>query len=402
MTLTSRREASRPTELRLPGVVTGAGLAVIAGLAFSELLRLLSTDTTDGYTGWLAALPDDGAARTLWLLSDITEPQFYAAPIASLGLLLGAVLAWALQRRRHRLAGAPIAYGSGLWPWMLTAAALSIVISNLAFGWMLEDGWQPTFVPFVCVAPALVLVYGKGWPVVLTGAVLGSLTTPLAALLITLITAPLGLPVVVANTLAMAIGTTIVFLLARVMPWLHRPAPTSVEPERTEDHSPRPVPKRSHAGDVIWTIRRILCDFTETQFWATEWASVGLLLGLTVQSATASTLLAYGTNLVPQIVVAQVITSAIGVVLWRHLYRDGGWAPTYVSLVSVAPATVLATGGAPLPLLFGALAGAILCPLVARPISARLPADIHPFIGNVCAMAVVTSIVVPVATLLPH
>lgn len=401
MTSTTRPTVEK-SELRLPGVLTGAVIAVAAGLALSGLLRLLSTDTSDAFASWLESLPEDGWSRVLWLMSDITEPQFYASPVASVGLLVGALIAWLLQRRRARLAGQPIAYGSGLWPWMLTAASLSIVISNLAFGWMLESGWQPTFVPFVCVAPALVLVYGAGWRVVVTGAVLGSLTTPLAMLLITLVTAPLGLPVVVANTLSMAVGTAAVFLLARVLPWLRVPAATSAEPERLEDASPRPAPRSTLLGDAVWTVRRVLCDFTETQFWATEWASIGLLLGLTAQVALMSSLPAYGSDLIPQIIVAQTLTSAVGVLLWRRLYRNGGWAPTYVSLVSVAPATVLATGGALLPMLFGAIAGAVLCPLVARPISSRLPADFHPFIGNVIAMAVVTSIVVPIAVLLPR
>lgn len=401
MTSTTRPTVEK-SELRLPGVLTGAVIAVAAGLALSGLLRLLSNDTSDAFASWLESLPEDGWSRVLWLMSDITEPQFYASPVASVGLLVGALIAWLLQRRRARLAGQPIAYGSGLWPWMLTAASLSIVISNLAFGWMLESGWQPTFVPFVCVAPALVLVYGAGWRVVVTGAVLGSLTTPLAMLLIALVTAPLGLPVVVANTLSMAIGTAAVFLLARVLPWLRVPAATSAEPERLEDASPRPAPRSTLLGDAVWTVRRVLCDFTETQFWATEWASIGLLLGLTAQIALMSSLPAYGSDLIPQIIVAQTLTSAVGVLLWRHLYRNGGWAPTYVSLVSVAPATVLATGGALLPLLFGAIAGAVLCPLVARPISSRLPTDFHPFIGNVISMAVVTSIVVPIAVLLPR
>ncbi|MEV8249448.1 hypothetical protein AB0O87_00815 [Microbacterium sp. NPDC076768] len=401
MTSTPRPRVKQ-SELRLPGVFVGAGLAVAAGLALSGLLRLLSTDTSSAFEAWLGTLPEDGWSRLLWLASDITEPQFYASPIASIGLLIGALIAWLLQQRQTRFSGQPIAYGSGLWPWMLTAASLSIIISNVAFGWMLESGWQPTFVPFVCVAPALVLIYGAGWRIVLTGAVLGSLTTPLAMLLIALVTAPLGLPVVVANTLSMAIGTTAVFLLARILPWLRMPASTSTEPERLEDASPRPSPRRTLLGDAVWTVRRVLCDFTETQFWATEWASIGLLLGLTAQIALMSILPAYGSDLIPQILVAQTLTSAIGVLLWRHLYQNGGWAPTYVSLVSVAPATVLATGGALVPLLFGAVAGAVLCPLVARPISARLPADFHPFIGNVIAMAVVTAVVVPIAMLLPQ
>ncbi|MCM3555887.1 hypothetical protein M3697_12345 [Janibacter melonis] len=70
------------------------------------------------------------------------------------------------------------------------------------------------------------------------------------------------------------------------------------------------------------------------------------------------------------------------------------------AVVSVAPATVLAHGDSLTALLLGAVAGAVLCPLVARPVSARLPQDFHPFIGNTVAMALVTSVVVPVVGLL--
>lgn len=398
MTSLTHQKASPDSELRLPGVFIGGAIAVLGAFGLSLLIRTLPTATSGGYAALMAALPHEPWSRFLWYLSDITEPQFYASPIASVGLVAGAALTWATQRRHTRFSGQPIAYGSGLWPWMLVAASLSILITNLAFGWALANGWQPTFVPFVSVAPALVLIYGKGWRVVLTGALLGVLTTPLAMLLIALVTTPLGLPVVAANTLSMAIGAVVVFLIARHLPWLHRP-------QTTRDETPpdaQPRIGRTGLQDVVWAIRRVVADFTETQFWATEWASIGLLLGLVVQVTVASGMSSYGTGLVAQIVLAQALTSAIGVVLWRRLYRNGGWAPTYISLVSVAPATVLATGGAPLPLVFGAVAGAVLCPLVARPISARLPADFHPFIGNVVAMAVVTSIVVPLATLLPR
>lgn len=38
---------------------------------------------------------------------------------------------------------------------------------------------------------------------------------------------------------------------------------------------------------------------------------------------------------------------------------------------------------------------------MARPVSRRLPGDVHPFIGNTVAMALVTAVVVPLLGFLP-
>ena len=268
------------------------------------------------------------------------------------------------------------------------------------FGSALAAGWQPTFVPFVCVATAVVLVYGRGWKVALTGAILGAFTTPLSMLLIAGITSPLGLPSVIANTTAMSIGAVVVFLLARTLPWMRIPTKSETEYEEVEPQTSIAQPPHTFISDTSWMVRRVLKDFTETQFWATEWATIGLLVGVSLHVALAAGIPSYGTELLPKILVSQALTSAIGIIICRHLYRGGGWAPTYISVVSVAPATVLAYNGSIVALILGAIAGAILCPLVARPISARLPADFHPFIGNTIAMAVVTTIVVPVVGLI--
>ena len=104
----------------------------------------------------------------------------------------------------------------------------------------------------------------------------------------------------------------------------------------------------------------------------------------------------YGSNLIPHIIFAQALTSAIGVVLWRRWYRNGGWAATYVSLVSVAPATVLAYNGTWVSIVAGAVLGAVLGPPIARTISGWLPKDFHPFIGNTMSMAISTTIVIPI------
>ncbi|MFJ8933566.1 hypothetical protein ACIRLA_44090 [Streptomyces sp. NPDC102364] len=392
------RPSSAPSvrpELALPGVLLGSLLTVGAFIALAALLTAVPSGNRalPDYQPWLDALPHNLPGRLQWALGDMTEPQFYKSWIASLGLLAGAVIGWAALRRNKRWAGTPIAYGSGLWPWMLGASALSLVLSNTAFGSSLQNGWQPTFVPFVCVATSIILIYGGSWTRLLTGAVLGAFTTPLAMLLIAQVTQPLGLPSVVANTAAMSIGAALAFLLCRTMPWMSRhPAPDST-PQTEAVRQAVQVP--TLRSDTLWTMRRILTDFTETQFYANEWASVGLIAGACLTTVLNPESAAFGTGLLPRIMAAQALTSAIGIVVYRHLYRDGGWAPTYVAVVSVAPATVLAYTDSILALALGALAGGLVCPLIARQVSRALPTDFHPFIGNTVAMAVSTAAIVP-------
>ncbi|WP_191564440.1 hypothetical protein [Janibacter melonis] len=397
-TSSSAPEHGERGELALPGLLLGGAVVVAAFAALTTAMSAVSSGgVLPAYPDWLRSVATDAGARVQWVLGDITEPQFYKSWVATLGLLAGATVGWWAHRTRKRWAGEPIAYGSGLWPWMLGAAGLSLVMSNLVVGDRLALGWQPTFVPFVCVAPAMVLVYGRGWSTLVTGAVLGVMTTPLAMLLIATVTGPLELPAVVANTASMSIGTALAFLLVRPMPWMRLPV---AEPDSQEETAAAARRAPTVVSDAVWMVRRVVTDFTETQFYANEWASLGLIAGAVLTTLLGPDLGSYGTGLLPRIMLAQALTSTIGIILWRHLYRGGGWAPTYISVVSVAPATVLAHGDSLTALLLGAVAGAVLCPLVARPVSARLPQDFHPFIGNTVAMAVVTSMVVPVIGLL--
>ncbi|ASN22649.1 hypothetical protein CGK93_22405 [Arthrobacter sp. YN] len=343
-------------------------------------------------------------AALRWFLSDMTEPLFWASDLAAIGLLAGAALAWWAGRRGRTWAGS-LTYGTGLWPWVLASASLSLLLSNLAFGWMLDDGWQPTFVPFVCVAPAMVLLYGAGWKTCVTGAFLGAATTtPLALLFIPAVSTPLGLPVVVANVLAMSVGSVLAFMVARRLPWLALQEPVRPpEPGRPpEPHRPPSSVHRSFRHDAAWAARRVLKDFTETHFFANELAGIGVMLAVAGAFVLNPALPSYGTNLLPHILFAQALTSAIGVVLWQRWYRDGGWAATYASVVSVAPAAVLAYGGSWSAMVGGAVLGAVLAPPLARLVSARLPAGFHPVIGNTAAMAVSTAAALPLLGLLPH
>ncbi|AFR30999.1 hypothetical protein [Arthrobacter sp. Rue61a] len=387
-------------ERTVAGTALGAfGIAAVIG-GFALLLHWLAQHSPrigPGYEGWAQDTTVSAFAALRWFFGDMTEPLFYKSDLAALGLLAGATAAWWAGRRGAKWAGT-LSYGTGLWPWVLTSASLSLMLSNLAFGGMLDDGWQPTFVPLVCVAPAMVLLYGAGWRTCITGAVLGAATTtPLALLFIPTVSAPLGLPAVVACVLAMSVGSVISFMLARRLPWLvlREPRPAT-QPELPPSG---PIPK--FLRDVQWAARRVLRDFTETHFFANELAGACVILAVGAAFVLNPGLSSYGTGLLPHILFAQALTSAIGVTLWSGWYRDGGWAATYASVVSVAPATVLAYGGSWTAMVGGAVVGAVLAPPIARAISAWLPAGFHPVIGNTAAMAISTAVALPALGLLP-
>lgn len=386
------------TELGAIGTPLGALAAVILAGVLALVLHTLAQQSPrlgPAFEGWAASVTNSPFAAVRWFFGDMTEPLFYKSELAACGLLAGALLAWFAGLRGKNWAG-QLTYGTGLWPWVLTSASLSLLLSTLVFGRMLDDGWQPTFVPFVCVAPALVLMYGPGWRTCMTGAVLGAFSvTPTALVLIPTVAAPLGLPAVVTNVLAMSLGSVMAFLIARKLPWLVLRNSTQ-QPQAI--HPPSGV--NPVLRDAIWAARRVLSDFTETQFFANELASAGMILGVATAFLLNPALPAYGSNLLPHVLFAQALTSAIGVVLWRDWFRNGGWAATYASLVSVVPAAVLAYDGSWLSIIGGALLGAVLAPPIARAISARLPEGFHAVIGNTAAMAISTAVALPILGLL--
>ena len=92
-------------------------------------------------------------------------------------------------------------------------------------------------------------------------------------------------------------------------------------------------------------MRRVLADFSEAPFYGNEWASLGLILGALLAFTLNPASPVYGSMLLPQLIGAQALTSAIGVVIWRRNWMEHGWYPTYIPIVSIVPAAVLIHGG---------------------------------------------------------
>lgn len=345
-----------------------------------------------GYGDLLSGLPEP-SAWLRWVLGDISEVAFYKHEFASIGLLAGAYLAYWANRTGRSWQGFAISYGSGLWPWLVTSSLLGLLLSNLLWGWTVTaTSWQPTFAAFVSLPAAMVLMFGCGWKVTVNGAIMGAmLVTPMCLLMVNYLCNPLGLPVVIGNVSGMAVASVLAFLLCRYLPSLVKSEPS------TNPCHPAPEPTATKTPDygVIWSMRRVLADFSEAPFFGNEWASLGLILGALLAFTLNPLSPVYGSQLLPQLIGAQALTSALGVLIWRRHWISYGWYPTYVPLVSVVPAALLTYGGSWQVIVMSALLGALIAPPLAWAIARRLPADMHGFIGNVLSMAISTLLIIP-------
>jgi hypothetical protein len=377
------------TASRLALVAAGALLIALVAHA------LAAATEGDEWRSWSGDFTD---VRILgfWLANAVSEPQFYACASASVCLLLGGLFAHLARRAGWAWAGFVQACGTGIWPAVAASSLSSLVLGNLVWGWTLgEATWQPLFVPLVSVAPAMVVLYGPRWRSVVTATVLGGLLTPpVAVLAVEHVCVPLDLPVVAGATAGMWGGALVAFWVARRLPWM--PVPSAWRAGRSTADAGLP-----DSRSPVWVLRRALADFSEAQFFGNEWASAAMLLGALVAYAVDPSGLVYGSGLFGAVLLSQALAALAGVVLWRRRWEELGFYPTFVPVVSVAPATVLALGGTAQSVVVGALVGALVAPPVAAAISSRLPGHFHPFIGNVLSMSICTAVVVPVLDLLP-
>nr|WP_158462000.1 hypothetical protein [Pseudomonas fluorescens] len=349
------------------------------------------------YYGYMLLNINEPFERIRWIVGDISEVMFYKHELPALGLLLGAWLAHSAHRQGRSWQGFAICYGSGLWPWLVTSSLLSLLLSHALWGWTLRGGtWQPTYVAFVSLPAALVLVFGSGWRVALTGAILGAaLVTPASLLLVNYLCYPLGVPLVIGSLGGMAVASALGFVLCKRMPWMRRALRLF---NRANAHR-LPAEAAPNYG-VFWTLRRVLADFSEALFLGNEIASLGLLLGVLAAYALSPASPAYGSYLLHEIIIGQALASLLGVLLWRQRWKRHGWYPTYLPLVSVVPAAVLSLGGQWQVLVLSAGFGALVAPPLAMAINLRLPHSMPVIVGNVLSMVFTTLVIVPLVGLL--
>ncbi|WP_227764270.1 hypothetical protein [Zhaonella formicivorans] len=378
--------------------LAGLGLIALCALGLYYLLTTLPTGSGWMTYGELAEkAPTQLLYKLYWFLGDTNEAQFYKSALGGVAMIGFAALAWFLDTQKSRWAGFSIAYGSGIWPWVLASQTLGLIFSVFVFRFLevlgtTDLGWVPTFVPFVSIPVAVLFVYGPSLATVFTGAVLGALLGfPIAYWVDIFLLVPWKLPLVVGNVTSMWLGGIITLEICRYLPWIKR-----VEPKAPES----PAPKEN-LSSASWFVRRVLADFTEPQFYANELASIGLLLGTIVSWFLTPESTVYGGKMLPALLAGQLLTSALGVYLYHKHWEEKGWYPTFVPIVSITPAVILAYGGTLQSILIGAILGALIGPPLGDMVNRKLPEGWHPLIGNTFAMSLGIVIVMMIVNVLP-
>lgn len=380
-------------------------ISLIGFLLFIGLNRFQNTNTI---------LPDYGTIvdniklnklsyKILWGLKDFSEAPFFGGIISGIGMILGAILAWRLDVKDSKYAGIRISYGLNIWPWIFASQILSMFISIFIWDYLgvfNRDGftWVATFLLLVGAPPATMVKYGPNPRALITGSVLGSLLmVPVANWLSVKVLIPIGMPGNVANYFALAIGITLTLEVCNALPWIER-RPFNIlreEAELTEED------KLKILDDPKWLIRRTLADFTEPLFYGNEIVALFAIVGGIIEWLLNINHGVIGTKLFPGILFAQLLTGGISVYLYGRNYLDLGWYPTYISVVSIAPFSVI-TFGAKLPvILFSAILGGIIGPPFAALLGRRLPEHLHAVIPNVLAMGITTMLVISIMNALP-
>jgi len=326
-----------------------------------------------------------------WGLGDVSEAQFYKSELASLGLFVGAGIAYYFSKMRSKWQGFQLSYGTGLFPWILLSSSLSLILSNIIWGWTLieSNSWQPTFVTFVSLPAATVLMYGRGFKIAIIGAVAGALfVTPSSLIIVNYVCIPLNLPSIIGNVLGMAIGSLIAFILFKKFNLSCLVKQTKKQEPIEEEKEIEQKEIEPKATNPFWVVRRALADFSESQFIANEWAGLGLIIGALLAIYLNPLSISYGSGLIGNILISQMLAALTAVILWKSKWEKYGWYPTYIPISSVAPVSVLVFGGSLSSIILGAFIGACVAPPLAAFISKKLPKYQHPYIGNVVSMAI--------------
>jgi hypothetical protein len=383
----------------LPGFIISIGIGLLIYLVLSGMN--FQTNWLD-YNTIVANADSNVFYKFIWYIMNFTEAQFYAGVFASLGLILGGIVAWRLDVKNSKLAGFNVCYGSNMFPWVLASQLLSLFIAIfiLKYTSLFGNGeytWLPTFITVVGAPPAIMLLYGPSIKALLTGSILGGIMGfPVAFWISNNIIPVLEVPGVVSNVFTMTITGLIVCCIAKALPWMEKvPAKPLNRPVKSEKETLEEMEK------PLWSVRRVLADFSEAQFYGNEIAGLFVILGVCLDWVLNANHGAYASGAIPAIILSQFVGSAVGVFLYFNKYVEKGWYGTYVPVVSVGPACVLMFGATMPVAITAGILGGIIGPALAEYFCDKLPEDYHPTIGNVTSMGVTTIVVSMIIKVLP-
>lgn len=315
-------------------IVWAFAIALYYLMTYLELNFLKTPHLFDAVT-WMENAVTNPLYKFYWAIGDFTEGTVYKSLLASFGLLLFGFLAYGINRAKPENKIYAISYGTGNYPWIALAATVGLLVSSLLYSQNLAVGWIPTFLPGCTIPAALVVMYGGGLRVSLTGGILsGVIQYPLSYIAMVWAT-KIGMPsLVLVTIIGMSLGGIIITEIFRILPWTRGYAAGKIQPSVPGcKENKAPVPVEATAG---WVIRRTLADPTEVFFFGSEVAGLGLLLGGLLSWGLNPGHNSYGVPfLFAAIVCGQLMGESLCAVLYYDKWKTLGFYPTYSVAISV-------------------------------------------------------------------
>lgn len=347
------------------------GVALYFAMVHFEPIRLASPGFLTPFGEIIGGGASNPYYRFLWFIGDWTEAPAYKSILSSIAFLAAGFTVHFICRKKPHVKMHPISAPTGVFPWVFLASLVGLVISVVLYGGTMSGGWVPTFLACCTLPAALVLKYGAGFDIALTGGVLtGVLQFPFS-MVAQKIAGKLGIPALTGFTvISILLCGIVVTELFRLIPFT-RPYCTGKKAPKFHPYNMTNVPQVDGSGE--WFLRRALTDFTELPFFANEYVSVCMILGALISWVIHPGSTAYGTPfLLPAIIGAQFIATPLAIFLYYDKYKAGGFYPTFGANVGVAVISLLFTvEGLPSATSFATVATvAVLSAIVIPPVNA--------------------------------
>lgn len=276
--------------------------------------------------------------RIMWLIGDWTEGAFLKSVPAAIFMLIAALVAFGLEKKKSKYAGTGVGGNCGVFPQLLSAQLLGLVICQLVYGrFFAVAGWIPTFTPMCSVAPALILTFGKEPKKVVTSALLAGLVPfPIAYFIMRCMTDPVGVPGFIAGALGMAIGTIICTEICRMLPWMKKETEEKPPVDAQAAENCEEVPAAPATSGTKLLVRRLFADSNELVFWGSSISGLAMYVGATVSWLLNPLHPSYSSGKFPIMMCAHFCSVALAFFLYYPRYKKNGFAFTFPCIVFTA------------------------------------------------------------------
>ena len=266
-----------------------------------------------------------------WFFVNFTDTTFIASLPASIGLVVGALIAAHLEVAGSPLAGTGVDGNGRIYGRLTLASIAAVALSVVFFGRVYPGftGWIPTFAVLLVVQP-LIIQFGASPAKLITCILLSSFVTfPIAYLIIAHIVTPLGVPLFVGVSMAVAITVPILNAVCRLLPWM-APEPKP-EPAAAAD-----APAPAEPSPTAFFINRVLGDIGELPITGSSISTVFMYIGAIIAWVLNPFEPAYGTGNLPLLIASQIIVAAVAIFIYYPKWKSEPFVFTFMGIVFVS------------------------------------------------------------------